>query len=293
MTESTDTERAAVGTPVDASRPDPDRSLLSGPRHLVRVAATLLRAELQARAAYRAQIAIGAFGWVVPLAFMALWRGAAEDGPITGISQAQFTTYFAVLLVVSNFWIIGDVVFGTAGRIHSGQLSAMLLRPLPPTLVPVAEGVAVNVYRAPVALVGMPIVIAAAGGTVTREPGDWLLAVAIAVVGIVAVTYVGALVACVAFWMTKADGLMGLVIGLQWVLGGMVAPIALMPGVLPQVLSHQPFWYAAGAPAEIAAGIGHHSAWVLVEAAVWVVVLHLVFRASWRRALRRYEAVGT
>ncbi|MFD6091125.1 ABC transporter permease [Oerskovia sp. NPDC060338] len=284
-------------TPQSALRADGSveagRRPISGPTHVIRTGAATLRTEVQARAAYRAQIAMGAFGWVVPLAFMVLWRGAAADGAISGITEAQFTTYFAILLVVSNLWITGSVVFGMSGRIHSGQLSAMLLRPFPPVLVPVAEGIAVNLYRAPVAMVGVPVVIFAAHGAVTNEPADWLLALVVTILGITAMTYVGALVACIAFWMTKADGVMGLVFGLEWVLGGMVAPIALMPGPLPEILAHQPFWYAAGAPAEVMAGIGDHDAWLLVECLVWIVVLHIAFHCLWRRAQRRYEAVGT
>lgn len=272
---------------------DSVRRPINGPAHVIRVGVATLRAEVQARAAYRAQIAMSALGWVVPLAFMVLWRSAAADGPISGITKAQFTTYFAILLVVSNLWISARVIFGMSGRIHSGQLSAMLLRPFPPVLVPVAEGIAVNVYRAPVAMVGVPVVIFAAHGAITNEPADWLLALVVTILGITAMTYIGALVACIAFWMTKAEGVMGLVFGLEWVLGGMVAPIALMPGPLPEILAHQPFWYAAGAPAEIMAGIGDHGAWLVVECLVWIVVLHIAFHVLWRRAQRRYEAVGT
>lgn len=270
-----------------------DRRSVRGPAHVLRVGLAMLRAEIQARAAYRAQIAIGAFGWVVPLAFMALWRGAADGKALEGITQAQFTTYFAILLVVSNFWLTGTVVFGTSRRIHDGQLSAMLLRPVPPLFVPASEGIATTVYRIPVVAIGVPVVILAAGGVVTDRVGDWPLALVVAVLGITTMAYVGALVACVAFWMTKAQGVMGLIFGLEWVFGGMVAPISLMPGPLPTVLAHQPFWYAGGAPAEIIAGIGDHGPLLVLECLAWIVVLHLVLRVVWRRALRRYEAVGT
>ncbi|GIG41803.1 ABC-2 family transporter protein [Cellulomonas phragmiteti] len=282
--------------PLAPSVPGPpaaDETAVRGAVHVVRSGVALLRAEVQARSAYRAQILLGSLGWVVPLAFLALWRDAAADGPVGGITAAGFTTYFAVLLAMSNLWLTGTVVFATAGRVHSGQLSAMLLRPAPPLLVPVAEGLATNVFRLPVVLVGVPVLVLLGGGAVTSDPADWLLAPAVGVVGIVAVTYVASLVACVAFWMTKAQGVMGLVIGLEWVLGGMVAPVALMPGPLPALLVHQPFWYAGGAPAEILAGIGDHGPTVLLEALAWVLVLHLLLRVVWRRGLRRYEAVGS
>jgi len=43
----------------------------------------------------------------------------------------------------------------------------------------------------------------------------------------------------------------------------------------------------------ILSGISAPSLWMVAEAAVWVVALHLLYRALWRRALRKYDAVGT
>lgn len=254
----------------------------------------LFRVELQARSTYRAQIVLGALGWVVPLAFMALWRGAAADNPVDGIDQAQFTTYFGVLLALSNLSLTGNVVFAMSSRIHNGQLSVMLMRPMPPTVVPVLESAATNVFRLPVVIVAVPLIVILGGGVVRGGISVWVTAVVVAVLGAVAVAYVATIVATVAFWLTKADGVMGLVVGLEWVLGGMVAPVVLLPQPLPTVLVHQPFWFAQGAPAQMLAGIGDVSAFgTIAEAAVWVVGLHLLLRVVWRRALRRYEAVGT
>lgn len=254
----------------------------------------LFRVELQARSTYRAQIVLGALGWVVPLAFMALWRGAAADNPVEGIGQAQFTTYFAVLLALSNLSLTGNVVFAMSSRIHSGQLSVMLMRPMPPTVAPVLESAATNVYRLPVVVVGVPLIVILGGGSTQTRLSTWLSAVLVAVLGAVAVAYVATIVSTLAFWLTKAEGVMGLVIGLEWVLGGMVAPVDLLPQPLPGALVHQPFWFAYGAPAQLLAGIGDVSAFrVIVEAAVWIAGLHLLFRVVWRRALRRFEAVGT
>jgi ABC-2 type transport system permease protein len=69
----------------------------------------VLRAELAAAAAYRAQL--GLVSWVVPLAFLALWRGAAASGPVGGITVTQFGTYFCILLVTTNLQIVMPVIF--------------------------------------------------------------------------------------------------------------------------------------------------------------------------------------
>lgn len=253
----------------------------------------LVRAELQAASAYRAQLVIGLFGWVVPLAFMALWRGAAADDPVSGITVEQFTTYFSILLVTTNLSIGMPVVAGLSGQVHSGQLSAILLRPHHPILPLVARALAQKAFRLPPLLVIVPLLVVLGDGAVTDDLGPWLLAPVVAVLGLIASVYLAGIVATVAFWMTKSSGVQGLLTGLEWLVGGLVAPIALLPGVLPEILRHQPLWFAIGAPAELVAGMGDHSPWMVAEAVLWIAVLDRMFRSVWRRALARYEAVGT
>ena len=99
---------------------------------LPRVYRTLLSSELAAAATYRAQLLVGALGWVVPLAMLALWRGAGGDEPIEGITAGQLTTYYLVVLVVTGLSPIGALIFGLSELVYSGRLSSLLLRPVHP-----------------------------------------------------------------------------------------------------------------------------------------------------------------
>ncbi len=255
--------------------------------------AGLLRSELEAASAYRAQLVLGLLNWVVPLAFLALWRGAASTGPVQGISGAEFSTYFCLLLVTTNLQLAFPVIFGFGHLVYSGQLSASLLRPLHPLHPVIARGLAEKTYQLPPLLMLIPLALWLTGGRVHADAGDWLIAATLTVLGTVGVVYLSAMSAALAFWMTKAQGVQGLLVGAEWILGGIVAPIGLLPGGIGDVLRHQPLWFADGAGPEILAGIGRHSWWLAPEAAAWVVALHLAYRALWRRALLRYEAVGT
>ena len=267
-------------------------ALASGPARLVAVYTALITIELQAAATYRAQLVLGALGWVVPVGFLALWRGAAAAGPVDGIPAAQFTTYFAVLLLTTSAQLT-HIVFQVAPLVHSGELSALLLRPHHPMHVLIARGVAQLAYRLPPVLVAVPLLIVVVGGTVSPSAEQWAIGIALALVGGVAETYLALMMGSVALWLTNSSGIRGLLLGAEWVFGGLVAPVVLLPGILPEVLRHQPMWYALGGPAEAISGISSLSPLVLVAALGWVFALHLVFRVVWRRGLRRYEAVGT
>lgn len=265
----------------------------TGPRRLLRVYGGLLRAEIQAATTYRSQLILGALGWVVPVAFMALWRGAAGDDDVAGIVAAQFTTYYAVIMFTSGMQLSRMLSFEVEPLVHTGELSALLLRPHHPMHVLVSRGLAGLVYTALPLLLVVPALVSFLGGTVSGDAGQWLLAAALAPLGFVAVVHLGLMMGAVALWVTRSAAIAGLLFGAEWLVGGLVAPLALFPGPLPEILRHQPLWFAIGAPAEAISGISVLSPWVLAEATAWIVVVHLLFGRVWRRGMLRYEAVGT
>jgi ABC-2 type transport system permease protein len=255
--------------------------------------AALIRAELVHAAAYRAQLLFGVVEWLVPLAFLALWRSAAAQGPVGGITATQFSTYFCLLLFTTNLQFAMVVIYVFGDRVYSGQLSALLVQPVHAIHQIVAMGLAAKIYQLPVLLVLVPIALVFTGGAITAGGSGWLIGVLVMLLGTVSVVYLAAMTGTVSFWMTKAQGVQGLLIGAEWVLGGIVAPVALLPGPWAEIVRHQPLWYADAAAPEFLSGISEPSWWVVLEAAVWVVGLHLAYRVLWRHGLRRYEAVGT
>lgn len=265
----------------------------TGTARVARVYGGLLRSELQAASTYRSQLVLGALGWVVPVAFMALWRGAASDGDVAGITAAQFTTYFAVVMLTTSLQLSQGLSFEVEPLVHSGELSALMLRPTHPMHLLVARGLARLSYQVTPLLLVVPALIVLLGGVVTHDPEQWFLAAALAPLGFVSEVYLGLMMGCLALWLTRSAALSGLLFGAEWLIGGLVAPIALMPAPLPEVLRHQPLWFAIGGPAEAISGISRLSPWTLLEALAWIVLLHLAFARMWRRGLRRYEAVGT
>jgi ABC-2 type transport system permease protein len=264
-----------------------------GAARLVRLYAGLLRAELQAASAYRAQIVLSALAWVVPLAFMALWRGASATAPVNGITQGQFTAYFALLLATTSLQVILPVIFMFGDLVYTGHLSALLLRPGHAIHTIVAKGLSNKAFSMPALLVLVPVVLVTTHATLVASPSTVLVAVVTCVLGLVGSTYLAAMAGALAFWMTKAQGVQGLLVGAEWILGGIIAPVALLPGPLAAIVPHQPLWFADAALPELLSGIRPASPLMPVEAAAWVVVLHLTYRLLWRRALRKYEAVGT
>jgi ABC-2 type transport system permease protein len=255
--------------------------------------AGLIKAEVQATSAYRLNILVSAVGWVIPFVMLALWRGAAQDGAIEGVTAEQFTTYFCMVLITTSLELSGWLTYGFSPLVHEGRLAHYLVRPYHPLHNLIAQAMAEALFRMPTVILMFAVVMAAAGAAVTA---GWAIPAAFAVwlAGAAGAAYVGAIGGAIALWVTKSYGLQSIVLGAAGLLGGLYAPIALLPGVLEVVARHTPFWFAVGAPSELVAGIIDTGAGLraLAEAIVWVIGLHLAFRSIWTRGVRQYELVG-
>ena len=253
----------------------------------------LVRGEVIATSGYRANLVVSMIGWVVPFVMLALWRGAAADGPIEGITQGQFTVYFGVVLVTTTLSLTGYLIYGFSPLVHDGRLAHYLQRPYHPFHNLVAEGLAHGVFRAATVAVLFAGLLAFIGGSLHLWP-ELPVAAGVWLVGSVAAGYLASLAGAIALWITKAYGVQSLVIGAEGLLGGMYAPVALLPGWLEAISRHMPFWYVIGAPSELLAGIADSGDGLIAmgEAAMWVAVLHAVFRRVWARGMRQFELVG-
>jgi ABC-2 type transport system permease protein len=100
--------------------------------------------------------------------------------------------------------------------------------------------------------------------------------------------------ALLAFWSTRADALLSLQESLVFLLGGQVAPVALLPDLLQGAAVALPFRYMAAFPVEILAG-QLDAAQIRTGFAFqagWLLVALVLFAVVWRSGLKRYSAVG-
>jgi len=235
-----------------------------------------------------------ALGWMMgPLVYMFVWTTAAKAGATGGFGRGDFVFYYLCLILVNQFtypvsnWTVGDVI-------RSGSFSSWLLRPLPAIYEAIGADVAAKMVCMPFSLV-----VVAGLGLVLRPTFafSWPAALAFVLALLLAqalrfmLAYVLALVA---LWSQRADALLGLNDTFLFLLGGQVAPTALLPGVLQKVATLLPYRYMAGFPIEVLMGrltrteIVAGLAWQLG----WLAVAVLLHQFVWRRGIRRYAAVG-
>jgi ABC-2 type transport system permease protein len=238
-----------------------------------------------------------AFGWMIPpLIYLFVWSsaaGAAGAGGIGGLSRDQFIVYYLALIAVNQLtyaqtnWTVGDAI-------RSGDFNRLLLYPLPPIYDTVAAELAGKLLMLSFALPVTLVVGLFLRPQIEIGAGQWALFVP-ALLGAWLLRFLwGYALALLAFWTTRADGLLTVQDALVFLLAGQVAPVALLPPAVQAAAILLPFRYMVGFPVEILTGqltpsqiglgFALQSAWLLLALAAALLL--------WRRGLRRYSAVG-
>jgi ABC-2 type transport system permease protein len=269
---------------------------VTGVRVWLDVYGALLRIAIAAELQYRAAGVIWLLGSIVePLIYLVVWSTAARaaGGALEGFTPPDFAAYYLVLMVVNQLtgsWLMHEMQW----RIQNGSLSFLLLRPLHPVHGDLAENLA---HKLVMLVVMLPAAALVGWGFAARfETGALSLAAfapafALAFALRFAVEWVLALGA---FWTTRVLAVNQAYFAVLFFLSGRAAPTELLPGALEALALALPFrWMVAFpvevllgrvAPREIALGLAIQLAWLGVALAGSALL--------WRRAVRRFSAVG-
>ena len=245
--------------------------------------------------AYRGAVGIWIFTTAIqPLVFIVVWRTVAGSGATGGYTADQFVAYFLVMMVVDHMTFIWHM-FEFEWRIRTGAFSPPLLRPVHPIHNDICENLA---YKT-LGLVGVlpaALLLGLVFGADLTGVGVWtvlpfLLALVLAMVLRFVVEWCLALAA---FWLTKVSAINSLFFALTTFFGGIFAPLAVLPGWMQTVAAWTPFPWSLAFPTEVFLGRRTGSEiWVGYAAQLgWIALALGGLALLWRRATRRYSAVG-
>jgi len=100
--------------------------------------------------------------------------------------------------------------------------------------------------------------------------------------------------ALLAFWLLEISTFIFIVFAFEYIAGGHLFPLNILPPVLAGVLKYTPFPYQLYFPVSIYLGqVKGPDLWrgLLIQSG-WVLFFFVLARAVWRRGIRKYSAVG-
>ena len=230
-----------------------------------------------------------------PVIYLVVWTTIAEEsgGTVSGLTTGELAAYYIVWTFVRKMGLV-FTPYGWEWRIREGELSGQLLRPIHPIHNDVASFAG---GKLPWMIFYLPIGIAL---TLLFDPTFDVHATEIAVFAVaiwgayLIRTFNQSALGMLCFWTTRVGAAFSLYIMVELLLSGRLVPMTLMPDWVQTLAWFLPFQWTFYFPietlvgdlsdTELLRGLGMQVFWILVGIGIFSLV--------WRRAVKRYTAVG-
>lgn len=260
-----------------------------------RVTLAQFRIALAVNFQYRFNNIIWMLGLMVdPVVYLAVWSAVAkmQGGSVGGYSAGEFASYYILLTLVRH--ITAAPMGLHERRIVTGELSALLLRPVHPVYLDIADDLA---YKTITLLGLIPLAILL---IVAFEPSinlTWSSALLFVPTILLAAAMRFTLqytLGMIAFWTTRFMSIFQVYLVAQIFFAGRLAPLDLMPEPLRAISYLLPFRWVEFHPIEMLLGrlSSAEIAQGLAAQVCWLLVAYGAFWWLWRAGIKRYSAVG-
>ncbi len=239
---------------------------------------------------YRSELLLWALAMSLPFISMGAWIKAADTGAFP-LAPVEFGRYFLVVYLVRQLTVVW-VVWEFEYDIVQGRLSPRLLQPADPVWHYVGGHVAERAAR-------LPFTVVIVAFFFMLYPEAWFVPSWTETVACLALSLLAWVLrfvlqyafAMAAFWTEKASSIEGLwQIGFLF-LSGVVAPLAVFPEAVREVVLYTPFPYLIDVPVRALLGAPITLRDVLIPGA-WLLVALVAQRLAWRAGLARYSSMG-
>jgi ABC-2 type transport system permease protein len=238
------------------------------------------------------------FGLLPLIAIISLWRAiySGQPGSVAGYTIAQMTSYYLVVTIVDMLTAVNEDDWQIAADIKDGNISQFMLKPIDYLTYRLCLFVAGRFIYTVVAFIPVALFI-----FYQRQyfvlPHDWatlgFFAISLILTGLLQF-FVSFTMALLAFWLTEVSTLIFILFAFEYLAGGHLFPLDILPPTLSKALFFTPFPYQLFFPVSIYVGKTTGAAIYqgLAIQAFWVLAAYGLARAVWYRGNRKYSAVG-
>ena len=238
------------------------------------------------------------FGFIPLLATLSLWKAiyASREGDVAGYTLAQMISYYLIVTVVDALTAVNEDDWQIAADIKDGRISQFLLKPVDYLTYRLCLYGAGRVVYLVVAALPVAVFLFFHRDNFLLPPdagtAGWFT-VSLVMTGLLQF-FLSYTMALLAFWVLEVSTFIFIVFAFEYIAGGHLFPLDILPPAVQQVLMFTPFPYQLFFPVSIYLGkvSGMELYTGLGIQAAWVGAAYLLARWVWSRGIRHYGAVG-
>lgn len=250
---------------------------------------------------YRTNFLFRAGFSLIPLmATIYLWRAVFSSNPkhpeVAGYTLAGMTSYYLILTIVDSLTAVTEDDWQIAADIRDGRISQFLLKPIDYLAYRLCLFGAGRLVYTLAALVPVGLFVFFQRDHLVAPPeGPQLAAFLISVCLTALLQFlVSYTMALLAFWLLEISTFIFILFAFEYIAGGHLFPLDLLPPAVLAVLQFTPFPYQLYFPLSVYLGrVQGPDLWQgLCIQATWVIVTYGLARWVWHRGIRHYSAAG-
>ncbi len=238
------------------------------------------------------------FGLIPLLATIYLWQTVyrGQSSSIAGYSLGGMISYYLLVTIVDTLTAVNEDDWQIAADIKDGNISQFLLKPIDYLTYRLCLFLSGKIIFTVVSLVPVGIFIFCLRQYMVAPAGGWALVCFLLSTLLAALLqfFMSYTMALLAFWLLEVSTVIFMAFAFEYLAGGHVFPLNILPPALEAVLNCTPFPYLLFFPVSIYLGQVQGAAlWRgLGIQAAWLLFFYLLARMVWHRGIRKYSAVG-
>ena len=238
------------------------------------------------------------FGFIPLIAILSMWRVVYEGNGTgaAGYTLAQMISYYLIMTIVDALTAVSEDDWQIAADIKDGNISQFLLKPIDYLTYRLCLFGAGRLIYSAVALVPVTVLVICYWKYFVLPPdvatfGWFLISVVMTALLQFFTSYTMALLA---FWVLEVSTFIFILYAFEYLAGGHLFPLDILPAPLFQALQFTPFPYQLFFPVHVYLGRVTGAALYtgLLMQAFWVLASYALARFAWSRGIKRYSAVG-
>jgi ABC-2 type transport system permease protein len=240
-----------------------------------------------------------AFGLIPLLATIYLWRtvyNGQSSSNVAGYTLSGMISYYLLVTLVDTFTAVNEDDWQIAADIKDGNISQFLLKPINYLTYRFCLFFSGKIIFTAASLVPVGIFIFWLRKYLVAPPDAMALGCSLLSVLMTAFLqfFMSYTLALMAFWLLEVSTLIFTIFAFEYIAGGHLFPLNILPPAIEHILNFTPFPYLLFFPVSVYLGqIRGAALWQrLVTQGAWTIFFYLVARVVWSRGIRKYSAVG-